>query len=126
MAKSTKRVISLLLAAVLIVGTFAGCGKSDKNEPAITASAVKFSKSGKYTTTVSSKKVDLSEINADNVEIRYTEPSAENYLPLSTQGNENQTSEENAEQETISNMDSSLRRAHIFLGLPKEPSHIAP
>ena len=75
MAKTMKRVISLLLAAVLIVGTFAGCGKSDKNEPAITASAVKFSKSGQYTTTVSSKKVDLSGINAKTVEVLYDDPS---------------------------------------------------
>ena len=47
MAKTMKRVISLLLAVVLVVGTFAGCGKSDKEETAaITATAVKYSKSG--------------------------------------------------------------------------------
>ena len=72
MAKTMKRVISLLLAVVLVVGTFAGCGKSDKEETAaITATAVKYSKSGQYTTTVSSKKVDLSGVAADNVEVRY-------------------------------------------------------
>ena len=63
--------ISLLLAVVLVVGVFAGCGKSNKEETAvITATAVKYAKSGQYTTTVSSKKVDLSGITADNVEVR--------------------------------------------------------
>ncbi len=77
MAKTMKRVISLLLAVVLVVGTFAGCGKSDKeNEAAITATAVKYTKSGQYTTTVSSKKVDLSGITADNVEVRYLDLTA--------------------------------------------------
>lgn len=75
MAKTLKRVISLLLAVVLVVGTFAGCGKSNKeDEAAITATAVKYTKSGQYTTTVSSKKVDLSGITADNVEVRYMDP----------------------------------------------------
>ncbi|MBO5494117.1 MAG: hypothetical protein J5964_00195 [Eubacterium sp.] len=78
MAKTMKRVISLLLAVVLVVGTFAGCGKSNKEETAaITATAVKFTKSGQYTTTVSSKKVDLSGITADNVEVRYLDPTAD-------------------------------------------------
>ena len=78
MVKTMKRVISLLLAVVLVVGTFAGCGKSDKEETAaITATAVKYSKSGQYTTTVSSKKVDLSGINADNVEVRYLDLTAD-------------------------------------------------
>ena len=78
MAKTTKRVISLLLAVVLVVGTFAGCGKSNKEETAaITATAVKYTKSGQYTTTVSSKKVDLSGISADNVEVRYFDPTAD-------------------------------------------------
>ena len=78
MAKAMKKVISVLLALVLVVGTFAGCGKSNKEETAaITATAVKFSKSGHYTTTVSSKKVDLSGINADNVEVRYLDLTAD-------------------------------------------------
>ena len=83
MAKQIKRAISLLLVAVLAVGAFSACGKSEKEEkPAITATAVKYTKSGQYTTTVSSKKVDLSGINADNVEVRYLDltaaPEAEN------------------------------------------------
>ncbi len=78
MAKAMKKVISVLLALVLVVGTFAGCGKSNKEETAaITATAVKYTKSGQYTTTVSSKKVDLSGINADNVEVRYLDLTAD-------------------------------------------------
>lgn len=70
MTKTIKRVISVLLAIVLVAGTFAGCGKS-KDEPPIAATAVKYTKSGQYTTTVSSKKFDLSGITADNIEVRY-------------------------------------------------------
>ena len=84
MAKTVKRMISMLLAVVLIVSTFAGCGKNEKNEPPITATLVSFNKSGQYTTTVSSKKVDLSGITAENVEVRYADPTvllnAENAL----------------------------------------------
>ena len=47
MAKTFKRVTSLLLAAVLVVAIFAGCGKSNKEkEVSITATAVKYTKSG--------------------------------------------------------------------------------
>lgn len=73
--RNMKRVISLLLAVVLAVGTFAGCGQSSRDEPPITATAVKFSKSGQYTTTVSSEKVDLSGMTAGNVEVRYSDPT---------------------------------------------------
>ena len=45
-------------------------------EVSITATAVKYTKSGQYTTTVSSKKVDLSGITADNVEVRYLDLTA--------------------------------------------------
>ena len=77
MKKTVQRVISLLLAVVLVVGVFAGCGKANKEETAaITATAVKYAKSGQYTTTVSSKKVDLSGITADNVEVRYLDLTA--------------------------------------------------
>lgn len=83
MAKHIKRAISLLLVAVIAVGAFSACGKTNKEETAaITATAVKYSKSGRYTTTVSSKRVDLSGITADNVEVRYLDltaaPEAEN------------------------------------------------
>ena len=81
MAKTMKKVFSVFLALVLVVGTFAGCGKSNKSNKeetaAITATAVKYTKSGQYTTTVSSKNVDLSGITADNVEVRYFDPTAD-------------------------------------------------
>ena len=78
MAKTTKKVISALLAIVLVTGAFAGCVKSNKEETAaITAAAVKYAKSGQYTTTVSSEKIDLSGITADNVEVRYLDLTAD-------------------------------------------------
>ena len=98
MAKTMKKVISLLLAAVLILGTFAGCGKSSKDEPAITASAVKFSKSGQYTTTVSSDKVDLSGINAKNVEVRYLDPNTAVETEAVSTEDETQANTETAEE----------------------------
>ncbi len=83
MKKSVKTLISILLVAAMLIGTLEACGKSNKEETAaITATAVKFTKSGRYTTTVSSKRVDLSGITADNVEVRYLDltaaPEAEN------------------------------------------------
>ncbi|MBR4450722.1 MAG: hypothetical protein IKS39_02680 [Clostridia bacterium] len=78
MKKSVKTLISILLVAAMLIGTLAACGKSNKEETtAITATAVKYTKSGQYTTTVSSKKVDLSGINADNVEVRYLDLTAD-------------------------------------------------
>lgn len=73
MAKTMKKAISVLLAILLVTSIFAGCGKKE-DEPPIKADAVKFTKSGQYTTTVSSEKVDLSGINADNVEVWYSDP----------------------------------------------------
>ena len=55
--KNAKRMSALVLALILAVSVFTACGeKKDekKNEAAITATAVKFSKDGKYTTTVNS------------------------------------------------------------------------
>lgn len=43
----------------------------EEDKPAITASAVKFASSGKYTTTVKSEKVDLSGISTDKTEVTY-------------------------------------------------------
>lgn len=77
MSKTVKRAISLLLVAVLLVGTFSGCIKSNKEEEAaITATSIKFTKSGQYTTTVTSKKFDLSSIAADNIEVKYADPNS--------------------------------------------------
>ncbi len=50
--------------------------RTRKKKVSITATAVKYTKSGQYTTTVSSKKVDLSGITADNVEVRYLDLTA--------------------------------------------------
>jgi hypothetical protein len=70
--KNAKRMIALVIALVLAVSVFTACGENKdekKNEAAITATAVKFSKDGKYTTTVKSDTIDLSDISAKNVEI---------------------------------------------------------
>ncbi|MBQ6558082.1 MAG: hypothetical protein IJL81_01785, partial [Clostridia bacterium] len=61
---------------------FTACGEKKTNsdeaktEVAVTATSVKFSKIGKYTTSVSSEKVDLSGITAENIEVRYADPYA--------------------------------------------------
>ena len=92
--RNFKRVLALLLAATMAIGTFAGCTQSggeessaagessaeaadtaEEAEPAIKATTVSFSKSGKYTTTVTSDKVDLSGITAEDVEISYVDIS---------------------------------------------------
>ena len=102
--KKLKRFLSLLLVVTLLLPTLAACGNAS-NKSVITATAVKYSKSGKYTTTVKSKKVDLSGINADNIEVRYMDPSADSSVPVVSQENENQTTEEYSEQAVISNID---------------------
>ena len=102
--KKLKRFLSLLLVVTLLLPTLAACGNAS-NKSVITATAVKYSKSGKYTTTVKSKKVDLSGINADNIEVRYMDPSADSSIPVVSQENENQTTEEYSEQAVISNID---------------------
>lgn len=90
--KKLKRLLSMLLVVTLLLPTLAACGNgSDKSD--ITATAVKFSKNGKYTTTVKSKKVDLSGINADNIEVRYMDPSADSSMPVVSQEDETQTPE---------------------------------
>ncbi|MBQ6466917.1 MAG: hypothetical protein IJJ61_03155 [Clostridia bacterium] len=78
MKKSVKTLISILLVAAMLIGTLAACGKSEKEEkPAITATEVKFSKSGNYVTTVTSDDIDLSGVTADNIEIGYKTPEDE-------------------------------------------------
>ena len=101
--KNLKRFLSLLLVVTLLLTTLAACG-SGSNKSVITATAVKFSKSGKYTTTVKSKKVDLSGINADNIEVRYMAASADSSVPVVSQGDEKQTPEEYSEQAIINNI----------------------
>ncbi len=76
-----KQLLSLILALVIISSVLTACGEPKATpdeaeaEPAITATAVKFAKSGKYTTTVTSDKVDLSGITAKDVEISYVDIS---------------------------------------------------
>ena len=73
--KNAKRMIALVLALVLAVSVFTACGENKENKEeekaAITATAVKFSKDGKYTTTVKSDKYDLSKVKAADVEVSY-------------------------------------------------------
>ena len=105
--RKMKQLLALLLAATLVVGSFAGCTQSGgeessgtkaestvsgdtsaeasdtdaEEEPAIKATAVSYSKAGKYTTTVTSDKVDLSGIKSENVEVRYIDPD---FIPEGT------------------------------------------
>ena len=78
--RKMKRLLSLVLTLVMTVSIFTACGGNKENKEeekaAITATAVKFSKDGKYTTTVSSEKVDLSGVNEENVEVRYLDMEA--------------------------------------------------
>lgn len=77
--RKMKRLLSIVLALAMTASIFTACGeKKDekKDEAAITATAVKFSKDGKYTTTVKTDTVDLSGISAKNVEVRYADTNA--------------------------------------------------
>lgn len=75
--KNAKKLLALFLALVMLVSTLAACGEKTaapdeaEHEINITATAVKYSKSGEYTTTVSSEKVDLSGVTADKIEVQY-------------------------------------------------------
>lgn len=79
--KRMKQMLALLLAMIMVVSVLTACGEPkstpDEAEPeqAIIATAVTFAKSGKYTTTVTSDKVDLSGITAKDVEISYVDTS---------------------------------------------------
>ncbi len=97
--KKTKQILALLLAVLMILPTLAACSHTDeKLEDAITATPVQYSKSGKYTTTVSSKEVDLSGITADNVEVRYMDPD---FIPEGTSsGYAKEVSEETSTEAT--------------------------
>jgi len=63
----------------MLVSALAACKQNTdetENEAAITATPVKYSRSGNYTTTVSSENIDLSGITAENVEVRSLDPAA--------------------------------------------------
>ena len=72
--KKTKQILALMLAVLMLVPALAACKQNTdetENEATITATPVKYSKSGKYTAAVSSENVDLSGITVENVEVRY-------------------------------------------------------
>lgn len=85
--KRSRQLLALLLAAVMVVSTLAACGEKKDDQPApteqqaaenvITATAVQFTKSGAYTTTVTSDTVDLSGVKAEQIEVLYIDPKAE-------------------------------------------------
>ena len=80
--RNVKRIAALLLSAVVLVSALASCRQDAKettaDEKTITATSVSYSKSGRYTTTVSSENVDLSGLSIDNVEVRYANPYSGN------------------------------------------------
>ena len=72
--KKMKQILALMLAVLMLVPALAACKQNTdetENEATITATPVKYSKSGKYTAAVSSENVDLSGITVENVEVRY-------------------------------------------------------
>ena len=87
--KNAKKLLALFLALVMLVSTLAACGENKTDEAtgdeaapaAIVATSVKYSKSGEYTTTVSSDKFDLSAVTADKIEVLYYN-TADNEVPL--------------------------------------------
>lgn len=86
--KGLRRTIALFMALIMVLGTLTGCSDKNKSqsseestsrsdeekETEIFAANVKFNKAGKYTTTVTSQKADLSGITADNIEVRTIVP----------------------------------------------------
>ena len=89
--KRFRQMLALLLALVMIASTLAACGEKDTATPdeaeaeqAIIATAVQFSKSGAYTTTVSSETVDLSAVTADKIEVQYYNLNQQNTLEIAT------------------------------------------
>ncbi|MBP0990605.1 MAG: hypothetical protein J5874_05470, partial [Oscillospiraceae bacterium] len=73
--KRTKQILALLLAVLMIVPTLAACKHEDVvPEGEITATPVQYSRSGVYTTTISSDKGKLTGLTVDNIEVRYSNP----------------------------------------------------
>ena len=79
MKKGLKKCTALTMAAVMTAAALTGCTKPSisvedsetEDTPLISASAVSFSNKGSYKTTVTSDSIDLSEIGAEDVTIRY-------------------------------------------------------
>ena len=79
--KRMKQILALMLAVLMLVPALAACKQNTdetEKEEAITASPVKFTKSGSYTTAVNSEELKLSDFTADSVEVRYSNPYSEN------------------------------------------------
>ena len=87
-SKSTK-IVALLLAVIMVASFAATClvgckkNKGDNTEETpqteaveVQATSVDYAKDGKYTTTISSDKVSLAGLTAENVEVRYMDASA--------------------------------------------------
>lgn len=72
-----KKTITLIIVFVICLGILIGCisglsgKKNDTSESEIVASSIKYDESGKYTTSVTSDKVELSGITANDIEVRY-------------------------------------------------------
>ena len=64
--------VIVIFLGVLIGGIIGlSSKKNDISEPDIVASNIKYDENGKYTTSVTSDKVDLSGITANDIEVRY-------------------------------------------------------
>ena len=86
--KKMKQILALMLAVLMLVPALAACKQNTdetENEAAITATPVNYSKSGNYTTTITSDKIKLSGLTAENVEVRYTNPYANVYTYVSSE-----------------------------------------
>ncbi len=94
MKSKFSKMISLLLVVVLAISELAACsvsnvGTTDEEAAAsVTATAVRFSSSGKYTTTILSDKVDLSGVTVENTDVIYTV-----YDPTEEQESEDESAE---------------------------------
>ena len=90
--KNFKRTIAVLLSAALATTTFSGCSKKEQKSDvqssgeqetevnAAEASAVKYTSSGEYTTTVSSDKVNFNALSADDITITYSTINSDDYF----------------------------------------------
>jgi len=88
MKRKSIKLISCFLAVVMVTTFMAtalvGCSKNkgDNTEETpsteaaeVQATSVNYAKNGKYTTTISSDKVNLAGLTAENVEVRYIDAS---------------------------------------------------
>ena len=80
-----KRITALALTAVMSVQIFAGCSSGDNsdnsgdNNAPIKAASVAFSENGDYKTTVTSSKIDLSDLTVKDVSVTYESFDGDGY-----------------------------------------------